>query len=87
MLFRSASNKQPWRIIKDENDYRFFICRTEGYGMASYDLQKNDLGIAMCHFELAAQELGLKGDWIKKNPENAPDKWEYVSTWVASDVS
>ncbi|MEI6579704.1 MAG: nitroreductase family protein [Eubacteriales bacterium] len=84
-LAPSASNKQPWRVIKDKNSYRFYICRTDGYGMASYDLQKNDLGIAMCHFELASQELGLKGDWIKKNSENVTDKWEYVSTWVSAN--
>ena len=81
-LAPSASNKQPWRIVKDENEYRFYICRTDGYGMASYDLQKNDLGIAMCHFELAAKELGLKGAWVKIAPENKQNEWEYVTTWV-----
>ena len=79
----SASNKQPWRIIKDENEFKFFICRNDGYGMASYDLQKNDVGIAMCHFELAAKELGLKGGWQGKAPGSVPGKWEYVSTWLA----
>ncbi len=79
----SASNKQPWRIIKDGNKYMFYICRNDGYGMASYDLQKNDLGIAMCHFELAAKELGLKGGWVKEQPDDKPEKWEYVSTWLA----
>lgn len=81
----SASNKQPWRVIRVNNEYRFFICRNEGYGMVSYDLQKNDLGIAMCHFELAANELGLKGLWSKEQCENMPEKWEYIATWVAAD--
>jgi len=79
----SASNKQPWRIIKDENEFKFYICRNDGYGSASYDLQKNDVGIAMCHFELAAKELGLKGSWQGKNPKCAPGAWEYVGTWLA----
>lgn len=79
----SASNKQPWRVIRVKNEYRFFVCRNEGYGVASYDLQKNDLGIAMCHFELAAEELGLKGGWVKNEPEKTPPKWEYIATWVA----
>ncbi|MGH4140908.1 hypothetical protein [Clostridium sp.] len=30
----SASNKQPWRIIKDKNAYHFFLCRTKGYGVS-----------------------------------------------------
>jgi len=84
-LAPSASNKQPWRIIRIQNEYRFFICRNEGYGMVSYDLQKNDLGIAMCHFELSATELGLQGEWHKKLPESVPDKWEYTATWVATE--
>lgn len=82
-LAPSASNKQPWRIIREQNEYRFYICRNDGYGMASYDLQKNDLGIAMCHFELAAKELGLKGNWMVKKPKCDPGTWEYVNTWVA----
>ncbi|MGB4438289.1 MAG: nitroreductase family protein [Sedimentibacter sp.] len=43
----SASNKQPWRIIKDKNSYHFYLCRTKGYGSVNFDVQKNDLGIAM----------------------------------------
>jgi len=83
-LAPSASNKQPWRIIRHGNEYRFYICRTDGYGMASYDLQKNDLGIAMCHFELSAHELGLQGVWNNEHPKDMPAKWEHVATWVAA---
>ena len=82
-LAPSASNKQPWRVIRVEKEYRFFICRNEGYGVASYDLQKNDLGIAMCHFELAAEELGLKGKWLQSIPKKIPEKWTYIATWLA----
>lgn len=82
-LAPSASNKQPWRVIRVKNEYRFFVCRNEGYGVSSYDLQKNDLGIAMCHFELVAEELGLKGEWIKNETEKIPSKWTYIATWVA----
>ncbi|NLK64736.1 MAG: nitroreductase [Tissierellia bacterium] len=59
----SASNKQPWRIIKDENTFHFFLCRNKGYGIIGYDLQKNDIGIAKCHFDLTIEELGIKGSW------------------------
>jgi nitroreductase len=77
----SASNKQPWRIIKDDTDFHFFICRTKGYGITTYDMQMNDLGIAKCHFELSAIELGLHGQWTKSNNINTPSGWEYVVTW------
>ncbi|SHJ38116.1 nitroreductase family protein [Parasporobacterium paucivorans] len=79
----SASNKQPWRIIHDGQAYHFFLCRTKGYGVMAYDLQKNDMGIAKCHFELSAGELGLKGRWEITGGTEAPDEWEYTATWIA----
>ena len=81
----SASNKQPWRIIRDDNGYNFYIFRTKGYGLRSFDVQRNDLGIAMCHFELTLKELKLNGEWrnIKKNRQS--DELEYAATWVSSE--
>jgi len=77
----SASNKQPWRIIKDKNTYHFYLSRTKGYGVANYDIQKNDLGIAMCHFELAAKELGLDGKWQELKNASVSNDWEYIISW------
>ena len=78
----SASNKQPWRIIKEGNQYHLFLCRTKGYGRPAFDIQKNDLGIAMCHFELSAKECGLNGYWNMNTNINVPDGFEYIATWV-----
>ncbi len=77
----SASNKQPWRIIKKNHSYDFYLCRTPAYGIATYDLQLNDLGIAKCHFELAAYELNLNGQWSTKMNPNIITEWEYICTW------
>ncbi|GAB6268882.1 MAG: hypothetical protein STSR0002_16240 [Smithella sp.] len=66
-LAPSATNFQPWRIIKASEPDMFHFCikRTPGlkqlFSMKS-DLQRIDIGIAMCHFELAAEEEGLKGN-------------------------
>ncbi|NYB73264.1 nitroreductase [Sedimentibacter hydroxybenzoicus DSM 7310] len=79
----SASNKQPWRVIKDENIIHFFVCRTKGYGITGYDLQLNDIGIAKCHFDLTLNELGIKGRWQKLKNDYAPNDWEYAVSWVA----
>ena len=69
-----------------------YLQRTPGYGSGTLafsflrlaDLQRVDMGIAMCHFELAAQELGLKGRWMVKEPEiEKPDSLtEYAVSWV-----
>jgi len=78
----SASNKQPWRIIKDKDHYHFYLTRTPGYGVMNYDLQLNDIGIAKCHFELSAFELSLKGTW--ETTMSAPEisNWTYVTSWL-----
>lgn len=86
----SASNKQPWRVIRDDGTWHFYLRRTQGYqenmqvrvpGMA--DIQRLDMGIAMCHFELTARELGLPGQWRDAAPGIAkPDEQtEYVISW------
>lgn len=83
-LAPSASNKQPWRILKTGNDYHFYLKRTPGYNkyFKNIDLQKIDLGIAMAHFELSCTELGLKGSW-KVNPQIViSHDVEYIVSWV-----
>jgi len=86
----SASNRQPWRIIKDGQAWHFYLQRTRGYGTGSMaifkmaDLQRVDMGIAMSHFELTAQEAGLPGKWIISEPDIVkPDGLtEYTVSWV-----
>ncbi|MBN1305283.1 MAG: nitroreductase family protein [Anaerolineales bacterium] len=87
----SASNKQPWRIVKDGSRWHFFCQRTPGYGKGSWyftllhlaDLQRLDVGIAMCHFELTVRELGSKGKWIVSDPglELIDEKTLYIASW------
>jgi nitroreductase len=82
----SASNKQPWRIIKDrdQNIFHFYLKRTPGYGNIGKDikLQNIDIGIAMCHFDLSVSELGLKGNWNVNNPQIKSDGMEYIVSWI-----
>lgn len=77
----SASNKQPWRIIKNGGDFHFFLSRTKGYAATKFDMQLNDMGIAKCHFEQSAIELGLLGAWHFDENVKAPNEWQYVTTW------
>jgi len=82
----SASNKQPWRIIKgkDQNAFHFYLKRTPGYEniVKNIRLQNVDMGIAMCHFELSAKEPGLNGDWNVSNPQIKSDDMEYIVSWT-----
>jgi hypothetical protein len=91
-LAPSASNKQPWRLVKDGKAWHFYLQRTPKYGRGSLvfnvlklaDLQRVDMGIAMCHFEWTARELGLAGGWVVRNPglETLDERTEYVVSWV-----
>ncbi len=90
----SATNKQPWRIVRVGPDWHFHLVRTKGYGKGSplftvlriADLQRVDLGIAMCHFELVAREGGCEGAWLVGDPGLAPPGpgIEYTATWRAA---
>ncbi len=85
-LAPSASNKQPWRIILADGAFHFFLNRDKAYSalMPKADLQRIDMGIAMCHFQLAAAEFGLDGEWRISEPAlpDTPANYEYVITFV-----
>jgi nitroreductase len=87
----SASNKQPWRIVKEGQAWHFYMQRTAGYRrgtamrvMNIADMQRIDMGIAMSHFELTAEELGLHGRWEIQEPEieNPGELTEYTVSWI-----
>lgn len=86
-LAPSASNKQPWRIIRDggRNAFHFYLKRTPGYEKMFKEirLQNVDMGIAMSHFELSAGELGITGEWQVRNPPINAGAMEYVASWIA----
>ncbi len=45
-------------------------------------MQMIDMGVAMCHFEVAAGELNLLGGWEQKPPAVVPEQWEYIASWI-----
>ena len=92
-LAPSASNRQPWRIWRQEGKdrplFHFFLLRSPGYRSPTpLDLQRIDIGIAMAHFDLALENDGLHGSWIVAGhpPQPAAGAWqkcEYVISWRA----
>ena len=83
-LSPSASNKQPWRYVLDDNHIHLFLQRTPGYHKPNLfsDLQRIDMGISMSHFESVCQELEIGGKWIKQAlPSSQPENWEYIISW------
>ena len=83
-LAPSASNKQPWRILRNaaQNIFHFYLSRAFGYNSLWHvSLQNIDMGIAMCHFALTAQETGLKGKWQIDAAAPAEKSLDYIVTW------
>jgi hypothetical protein len=52
-------------------------------------MQRIDMGIAMCHFELSARELGLAGRWAVSEPgiPTGDGLGEYTVSWLDADQS
>ena len=85
-LAPSASNKQPWRIVKDNNLYHFYEQQLSGYSKSfAYDIQRIDMGIAACHFHLTAIEKGLKGEFktLAAPSFEVPENTVYKFSWIA----
>ena len=79
----SAVNKQPWRVVVNENAAYFYLKRNKGFiSDAAGDLQKIDLGIALCHFVLGAgeSELNVKFDINDPGIKTEGDM-EYIASY------
>jgi hypothetical protein len=83
----SASNKQPWRIIKESsrNIFHFYLNENTIYNSAIKDIkiQNIDMGIAMCHFEVASKALDLSGSWHIRKPSLDAGNLVYITSWIA----
>jgi len=88
-LAPSASNRQPWRTIQTGNAVNFYLRRSRKYSelIKAADLQRVDMGIAMCHFELTAREINLDGRWVDQQPDIfVPEECKYIITWNGSNA-
>ena len=83
-LSPSAVNKQPWRVIICGDKAHFYEKPGKGYVSADgWDIQKIDMGIALCHFEVAAKECGLSVSLDISDPGlKTPDDVRYTATYT-----
>lgn len=73
----SAVNKQPWRIVKNGNEFHFYLKHDKNYATADGgDLQKVDMGIALCHFiDMTGGSLNVADPGIE-----VPEGIEYIAS-------
>lgn len=82
-LAPSAANRQPWRVIYRDDAFHFYR-EAKQKTKYSYDLQRLDVGIGACHFQLAAKEKNLAGSFTRLSETGitAPDNMKYLFSWV-----
>ena len=80
-LAPSAVNKQPWRVALADNAAHFYLKRSKGFSGGAIDMQKIDMGIALCHFDLAAKEAGLAPRFVQSDPGLAAEGLEYIASY------
>ena len=87
-LAPSAVNKQPWRVVfdKDKNAVHFYMKQSRGFANSSSgNMQKADMGIALCHFALSAKEKGLDIRFSISDPGlAAASDTEYIASYMLS---
>ncbi len=78
----SAVNKQPWRVVVSGHDFHFYEKRDKGYvSEKTGDLQKIDVGIALCHFMMGMEERGDDPRLVIDDPGlEVPENVEYIAT-------
>ena len=78
----SAVNRQPWRLVLRDGAFHFYLKHDKGYVSDKVgDMQKIDLGIALCHFVLGARLLGRTAAVAVADPGiPAPAGTEYIAS-------
>lgn len=68
-LSPSAVNKQPWRVLVCGDTVHFYEKQSRNSVTADgWDVQKIDMGIALCHFALAAEECDVHTEFLLEDP-------------------
>lgn len=85
-LAPSASNQQPWRVVKKAGTFHFYEAKSKrNESILGFDIQCIDMGIAACHFHLAAMERDLGGrfECLQENEKRAAQNIVYRFSWVS----
>lgn len=83
----SAVNKQPWRAVLDKSGVHFYLKQSKGFvSEAVGNMQKIDMGIALCHFALAAKEKGIGIRFALQDPGlSAEPDTVYIASYLLAE--
>ncbi len=83
-LAPSATNAQPWRIVKDGDIIHFYETHNSNTSEDEKSIKRVDVGIGIGHFHQTALERGLSGKFEKRLQQNIeiPKNTNYIVSWV-----
>ena len=78
----SAVNKQPWRAVKSGDTVHFYEKKGKGFTASDgWDIQKIDMGIALCHCAMGLEEGGYTPVITSDDPGlPAPPDTAYIAS-------
>ncbi|MBQ8162645.1 MAG: nitroreductase [Clostridia bacterium] len=81
----SAGNQQPWRAVLRDGKVHFFEAKTMRESPLG-DVQKVDVGIALSHFDMVLEEMGIRGQYVVSDPNmTLPEHTEYLVTFEKTE--
>ena len=78
----SAVNKQPWRLVLNDNKVYFYKKASKGFTRDGFDVQKVDLGIALNHFVHGLNYKNINCEFELNDPKNTTEEYEYIATII-----
>lgn len=83
-LAPSATNAQPWAVVKEGNHFHFFCNYKNSISEDMKKIKHLDLGIALAHFHQTAMGEGLSGELgVKEINFDVPENMHYVLTYTS----
>ena len=83
-LAPSATNSQPWAVVKEGNKFHFFCNYKNTLNDDVKKIKHIDIGMALSHFHQTAMSKGLNGNLqVEDIGFSIPDNMHYVLSYVA----
>lgn len=83
-LAPSATNAQPWAVVKEGDKFHFFCNYKNSLNNDVKKIKHLDLGIALSHFHQTAMSDGLNGKLEVADIDfDVPENMHYIITYIA----
>lgn len=83
-LAPSATNSQPWAVVKEGNKFHFFCNYKNTLNDDVKKIKHIDIGIALSHFHQTAMSKGINGNLqVEDIGFSIPDNMHYVLSYIA----